>query len=241
MTIKLYLDNAYLKECNAKIIDKFERDNKTNIILDKTIFFPSQIAGQAGDSGQINGIEVENVYEDKGKIVHTLIREINSTSVNLKIDWDKRFDNMQQHMAEHLLTYAFEHLYNANRKNFNLGKEFSTIDLELKKLDDNIINLVEDYVNRIVFSAFDIYSRFIPKSEAEKNGIKISAKVTSEEIRIVEINSFFKKACLGTHLYNTGEIGLIKVIDYEEINNLYRIKFLAGFRTLHYFRQKWLQ
>ncbi|NLM06985.1 MAG: alanyl-tRNA editing protein [Tissierellia bacterium] len=238
MTIKLYLDNAYLKECNAKIVEKFERENKTNVILDKTVFFPSQVAGQAGDSGEINGIEVENVYEDKGKIVHTLVRDINSTSVNLKIDWEKRFDNMQQHMAEHLLTYAFEHLYKANRKNFNLGKEFSTIDLEIKNLDYNIINLIEDYVNRIVFSAFKIHSRFIPKPEAGRNGIKLSPKVTADEIRIVEIDSFFKKACLGTHLNNTGEIGLIKIIGTEEIDNLKRIKFLAGFRTLYYFREK---
>ena len=104
MTEKVYLENPYLRQIDARIVDKKYVNNKYYIKTNKTIFYPNLAGGQPGDKGTINGIEVLDTYEEDHDIIHVLKDNVHSDKVQLSIDWENRFDYMQQHFGQHLLS-----------------------------------------------------------------------------------------------------------------------------------------
>lgn len=230
MTEKVYLDKPYLKELYGRIVDKTYRDNKYYIITDKTIFHPHLIGGQPRDKGTINGIELIDIYQDKGRVVHVIDENISSDTVMMKLDWSYRLDFMQQHSGQHLLSSSFYRLFNSKTIDFFIGEEKSYIDIDLKNISYDDIYKVEDFANRIVFSNFNIESYTV------KN--QTSPKATDSNIRIVEIDGIDFSPCDGCHLKNTGEIGLIKVINYKNMEKFTRIEFLCGYRALYDYRKR---
>lgn len=237
MANKLYLDNPYLREIDSRIVDKTYEDGKYYIKLNRTIFYPHLSGGQPGDKGTINGIEVLEVYEEDSEIIHVVKENIQSDKVTLSIDWENRLDNMQQHTGQHLLSAAFYKLYNGETIGFHLGHDYVYIDVTLPDITEDEMEKIEIYTNRIISSNFEIKSYYVEKNEIDKIPVRKHPSVNSN-IRIVEIDNIDFSPCAGTHLRNTGEIGLIKIRKWEKYKGNIRIEFVCGIRALFDYRWK---
>ena len=231
MTERLYLNNPYLRQIDARIVEKIYRNNKYYIKTDKTIFYPNLAGGQPRDKGTINGIEVLDAYDEEDDIVHVVKDNIHSDKVVLSIDWDNRFDYMQQHSGQHLLSAVFYKLFNGETVGFYIGKEYVYIDVNLPEINSEEIAKVEEFANRIIFSNFQIKSYIIDKSDINKYPL-VKNSISNSKIRIVEIDGIDFSPCCGTHLRYTGEIGLIKIRKVEKHKGNSRVEFVCGNRAL---------
>lgn len=227
---KMFQDNSYLTELQSQVITCNKINEKFEVILDKTIFYPHLSGGQPRDIGTINDIKVIDVYEKDEEIVHITSKPINNPAV-LKIDWIKRFDYMQQHTGQHILTCAFDNLFDIKTLSFHLGEKYSTIDINTDNLTDDILQSVEIYANKVVYtnSKIDVFN--IPYDEASKMNLRKNPP-KKDIIRIVKISDFDVNACGGTHTSTTGEVGTIKIRRYEHHKGGTRVEFVCGYRAL---------
>lgn len=231
MTQKLYMENPYLRELEADVLDKKFRNNKYYIRLNRTIFYPDLAGGQPGDKGTINGIEVEKSYEENGEIIHILNENFTGNKIKMVIDWENRLDLMQQHTGQHLLSSSIYRLFSGETIGFHLGRDYVYIDLTLDKLSQDDIEKIEILANKIICSNFDIKSYFVDDVQLSKIPVRKPSTVNSQ-IRIVEIDSIDYSPCGGTHLKNTGEIGMIKIRKWEKYKEGIRVEFVSGNRAL---------
>lgn len=236
MTEKLFYDDPYLKECQANIVEIINEDNNILVVLDKTIFYPEG-GGQPSDTGKINDIKVTYVFEKNGTIYHQVERTPETKSVLCKIDFDRRFDHMQQHSGEHLLSGAILKLYGGNNKGFHLGVDYVTVDIDMNEIDENMINKIEEEVNNYIYLNESFKTYIVSKSECEKIPLRKQINV-EEDIRIVEAKDMDCCACCGTHVLKTGEIGIVKIIKTEKYKGMTRIYFKCGKRALKDFENK---
>ena len=227
MTTKFYLDNPYVREIEGRIVDKAYRNGKYYLKLNRTIFYPHLSGGQPGDIGTINGVAIEEVYEEGKDIIHVVSKNIHSNKVTLNIDWKNRLDNMQQHTGQHLLSASFYKLYNGETIGFHLGKDYVYIDVDLPSLTDEEAKRIEIFANKIITSNFEIKAYYAKNNEIEKIPVRKKPTVKSN-IRIVEIDNIDFSPCAGTHLRNTGEIGLIKIRKWESYKENIRVEFICG-------------
>ncbi|HZK33121.1 MAG TPA: DHHA1 domain-containing protein [Tissierellaceae bacterium] len=230
MTTKFYLDNPYVREIEGRIVDKAYRNGKYYLKLNRTIFYPHLSGGQPGDIGTINGVPLEEVYEEGKDIIHVVSKNIHSNKVTLNIDWKNRLDNMQQHTGQHLLSASFYKLYNGETIGFHLGKDYVYIDVDLPSLTDEEAKRIEIFANKIITSNFEIKAYYAKNNEIEKIPVRKKPTVKSN-IRIVEIDNIDFSPCAGTHLRNTGEIGLIKIRKWESYKENIRVEFICGNRA----------
>lgn len=233
MTERLYYEDSYLKEFKAKVLKKIKIDNQTAVVLDETAFYPTS-GGQPYDKGVIQDIPVVEVAEEGDEIIHILKKElkekINSEVVG-KIDWKRRFDHMQQHSGQHILSAAFEKLWNADTVSFYLGDEICTLDIMKDNITSEEVKKAEILSNNIVLENKPIKVYFVNQERAnELNLRKIPPQ--KEDIRIVEIKDFDICACCGTHCGTTGEVGLIKILKWEKRGVKIRLDFICGKRSL---------
>lgn len=231
MTEKIYLENPYLRQIEARITEKKYMNNKYYIKTNKTIFYPNLAGGQPGDKGTINGVEVLDTYEDGIDIVHVVKENIHSDRVQLSIDWNNRFDYMQQHSGQHLLSSVFYKLFNGETIGFYIGKEYVYIDIDIPKITEEEIEKIEEFANKIIFSNFSIKSYIVEREDMDKLPVRKDPVVNSN-IRIVEIDGIDFSPCCGTHLRNTGEIGMIKIRKVESYKGNIRVEFVCGNRAL---------
>ena len=231
MTKKVYMDNPYLKELDAFIIDKKKKDNTYHIKLDKTIFYPHLSGGQPGDQGTINGIEVLESYEENDDIIHVLKDDIHENKVQISIDFDNRLDMMQQHTGQHLLSSCFYRLFDAQTVGFHVGHDYVTIDVTMSELTEEDAEKIEIMANKMIWSNFNIKSYFPSQERLRKLPLRKMPTVT-KNIRIVEIDGFDYSPCGGTHLKSTGELGMIKIRKWEKYKGNSRVEFLCGNRAL---------
>lgn len=232
MTNKIYMENSYLRELEAEVLEKKYTNNKYYIKLNRTIFYPNLSGGQPGDKGTLNGVEILEAYEDGNDIVHVLNNNITGNKAIISIDWDNRLDLMQQHSGQHLLSSVFYKLYNGETVGFNISKEYVYIDITIPNLSEEEAEKVDYLANRIIYSNFNIKSYFASEEEIEKLPLRKLPTVSSN-IRIVEIDGIDFSPCGGTHLNNTGEIGIIKIRKWERRKGLIRVEFVCGNRALH--------
>lgn len=225
------MDNPYLKELDAFIIDKKKKDNTYHIKLDKTIFYPHLSGGQPGDQGTINGIEVLKSYEENDDIIHILKEDIDENKVQISIDFDNRLDMMQQHTGQHLLSSCFYRLFNAHTIGFHVGHDYVTIDITMNELTGEDVEKIEIMANKIIWSNFNVKSYFPSQQKLKKLPLRKMPTVT-KNIRIVEIDGFDYSPCGGTHLRSTGELGIIKIRKWEKYKGHIRVEFLCGNRAL---------
>ena len=231
---KLYYEDQYLKEFKGEVVEIKELDGKFHVALESTAFFPGG-GGQMADVGVIDGIKVLNVYEEEGKIYHVLEKEPKKLkNIICKIDWERRFDGMQQHLGQHLLSGCFYDLFGANTCGFHLGKEISTVDI-LGYLDEKTIREAEREANRLIFEGLEVRSYAPNKKELKKIKTRRVLPKTNEEIRIVEIIGLDVNACCGVHPKNTRELQLIKIRRWEKHKNATRIEYVAGKRAVEDF------
>jgi len=230
---RLYYEDPYLKEFKGKVLEKVRINDKSAIVLDNTCFYPTS-GGQPNDLGYIQSVPVIDVIEDKEKIVHVLKEDIEEKSGDTiigKIDWERRFDHMQQHSGQHILSAAFEKLLDADTVSFNLGNEICSIDIMKDNITSGEIKKIEELANNIVLKNLSIEVYFVEREDADKLNLR---KLPPEKgkIRIVEIKDFDICACCGTHCFTTGEIGLIKILKWENRGAKIRINFICGKRSL---------
>ena len=236
MTLKLFMKNPYIKEFTTKISKITEKENQYLIELEKTAFYPEG-GGQPTDIGLIGDSRVLHVFEENDRIIH-VVDTLPSTidKVICKIDWDRRFDFMQQHLGQHILSGAFEKLFDAHTVGFHLTETTLTIDID-KPLSNNDIETVEFYGNQIVFNDLQVSALFPDKQTLEDLPLRKQPKV-DENIRIVKIDDFDCTPCCGTHPNRTGEVGMLKVKKVEKHRGGLRIYFNCGNRAFQDYSQK---
>ncbi len=237
MTIKAYMDDSYLKEIKANVVLKVEKKGKYYVILDRTIFYPHLVGGQPRDKGTIEGIPVVDVYEENDNIVHVLEDDIYTDKVSLAIDWENRFDLMQQHSGQHLLSANLYSLYNANTDSFHFGEETVSINIDKESFSEKEARQVEFLTNKMILSNLKITSYYPDEEDLMDMAIrKMPKRDSSEDIRIVEIAGLDYSPCCGTHLSSTGEIGLIKIKRWHSNNGVTKLDFLCGNRAIRDYR-----
>jgi alanyl-tRNA synthetase len=235
MTKKLYYDSAYLAEWQTGISKTLEREDGYYVVLEETAFYPHG-GGQPCDEGYINGIPVLDVISEEDEVLHKLESLPEETKVTCQVDWNRRFDHMQQHSGQHLLSAVCRDLYQAMTVSFHLGTDYATIDVEQPELAPDQLASIESEVNRQIYQNRSIDSYFVTQEEMAHLQLVKQPKVT-ENIRIVEIKGVEYNACGGTHVSSTGEIGMIKLLKAEKQKGNTRIYFKCGYRALEEFNE----
>ncbi len=237
MTERLYYDDAYTTQFEATVIEQAEYGDKSALVLNQTYFYPTS-GGQPHDTGTINGLPVVDVIvrDEDGAILHLVdapappsLQQI----VSCEVDWTRRFDHMQQHTGQHILTQAFIQTAEAKTVSFHLSAENVTIDLDVNGLTDSQIEAAEQLANDVI-QADKSVSAVVRKAD-EQDGVrmrKMPKHVVTDGLRVVEIEGFDRTACGGTHVARTGELGLIKVIKLEKRGDKTRLEFRCGGRAL---------
>lgn len=228
MTERLYYNDCYLAEFDARVIEAGPEG--TRIVLDQTAFYPTS-GGQPFDTGMLNGVPVTAVEEDQdGRVVHLLASPLPAcTEVHGVIDWPRRFDHMQQHTGQHLLSAVFESLFGFCTVSFHLGSAASTIDLDTPAVAPDELAAAERRANELVWQDLPVTLSFEDSATAEE----LRREPQREGLlRIVTISGIDRSACGGTHVRSTGQIGAILLRRTEKIRGQTRVEFLCGGRAI---------
>ena len=231
MTDRLYYTDSYLREFPARVVAR-AADGRT-VYLDRTAFYPTS-GGQPFDTGTIAGVPVVDVVDEESRVAHRLDGTIGEDAVECAIDWERRFDHMQQHTGQHVLSAIFADIFGSKTVSFHLGTESSTIDLEGGPVDARIVREAERLANQVVTENRRVSVSF--EESAEASGLR-KASAREGTLRIVTIEGLDRNACGGTHLRATGEIGAVLLRKTERIRNSTRVEFLCGARAVRRARQ----
>jgi len=234
MTHRLYYDDSYTIRFEAHVVQRLESQGRPAVVLDRTYFYPMG-GGQPPDLGVIGGIDVLDVYprEDDHEVIHVLAAPLNHDTVICQVDWERRFDHMQHHTGQHILTRAFIEIAGADTVGFHLGEEVVTIDLDREALDEPVLQAAERLANQIVLENRPVTARLLGANEAADIRMrKTPDYIATDGLRVVEVDGFDLTACGGTHVARTGEIGQIKVLRAQKHRTGARIEFVCGWRAL---------
>ena len=230
MTKHLYYTNAKLCEFEAQIIERQDSERGPAIRLDRSAFYPTS-GGQPHDCGTINDVAVLDVWEDENKQVwHLLAQPLEGERAWGQIDWERRFDHMQQHSGQHLLSAAFVRALEAPTTSFHLGSAESTIDLAIPDLTWGAALEVEQQVNRVVWENRPVEVHTVDQQNIKDIPLRKAPQV-SGDIRVIWVPDYDASACGGTHVAQTGEIGLIKIVNLVRYKDGVRLSFLCGERA----------
>ncbi|MBO0958898.1 alanyl-tRNA editing protein [Neobacillus sp. MM2021_6] len=234
MKNRLYYQDAYIKSFTAHV-EKHEQDEngKWYAVLNETAFYPTG-GGQPHDTGIIADKKVVNVEEVNGEIRHYLEAPFQNGAeeVSGTLDWERRFDHMQQHAGQHILSAAFEQLFDYHTVGFHLGVDNLTIDLETDDLTREEVKKAEALANRIILENRQIETKWVTEEELSHYPLRKATKV-KEDIRLVIIPDFDYNGCGGTHPKATGEVRAIKVLDWERQRKKVRVQFACGERVVN--------
>lgn len=239
MSERLYYQNAYTAQFTATITERLAHNGSPAVVLDATYFYPAS-GGQPPDHGMLADAPVLDVFvrEDDGAVVHVLeSAPADGDTVQGVIDWGRRFDHMQHHTGQHILTRAFIDAAGAPTVSFHLGGDAATIDVDRADLDAATLHAVEELANAIVVKNLEVNAWFPTAAEIARLPLRKTPEIDGS-LRVVGIGSFDYTACGGTHVNITGEIGLIKIVRTEAYKGMTRITFLCGTRALHDYRHK---
>jgi alanyl-tRNA synthetase len=238
MEEKLYYHDAYIKEFSAELItQKEEESGRIYAILSQTAFYPTG-GGQPFDTGFLNGVEVVDVEEVDGEIRHYIKGKLaEGNPVEGAIEWDRRFDHMQQHAGQHILSASFEGLYGYKTVSFHLGKDTLTIDLDTENLSADEAAKVEELANQVILENRPIVTKWVDEEELKQYRLRKELSV-SNNIRLVIIPDFDYNGCGGTHPNSTAEIGSLKILGWERQKKMVRVEFVCGKRVLNKLGQK---
>ncbi|HRJ20224.1 MAG TPA: DHHA1 domain-containing protein [Bryobacteraceae bacterium] len=229
MTERLYYTDSYLPAFDATLLEA----RGDVVYLDRTAFYPTS-GGQLFDVGTLNGTRVREVTEEEdGRIAHHLESPLAPGPVHGEIDWPRRFDFMQQHTGQHLLSAVFEALSGFATVSVHFGEESATVDLATPALTPEQQRAVELRANEIVWENRPVTVEFVDAAEA--SGLR-KASEREGTLRIVTIADLDRSACGGTHVRATGEIGPIVLRRLDKIRGNVRVEFLCGRRALERLR-----
>jgi len=256
MTDRLYYADAYCRDFSATVTRVDRRDGRTIVVLDRTAFYPTS-GGQPFDLGILvappfqgggGGTErpalrvIDVLDEDDGSVAHVLDDGAPPAvggpavgqHVHGTIDWARRFDHMQQHTGQHVLSAAVDRLFGVRTVSFHLGREASTIDLA-RELSRDEIAAAETEANRVIWQNLSVSIRFVSAEEAASLPLR-KESLREGTLRLVEIEGFDLSACGGTHVERTGSIGVIATGAVERFKGGQRLEFFCGGRALDQFR-----
>lgn len=237
MTEKIYYTDAYIKEFDAEIISVTACfDGRFDVVLSATAFFPEE-GGQSADSGFIGNSRVLHAYEENLTVHHITDTHPGEGAVHCTIDFVDRFDKMQCHTAEHILCGIIHRLYGLENVGFHLGKDEITFDVD-GVLTREDLDRVEMMANEAVFANIPIETSFPRPDELPMLTYRSKLELT-ENVRIVKIGEVDTCACCAPHVSRTGEIGLIKILDFEKHRGGLRIRMVAGSRAVLDYRTKY--
>lgn len=233
---KGYLKDPYRLEFASTVREVVPLDEgRSGVYLEETLFYPES-GGQPSDRGVLGGKEVVDVREGEKGVLHVIEGALDAGArVEGLIDRVRRFDHMQQHSGQHLLSRAFLADLGLRTIGFHLGEETCTIDLDGETVASERIEEVERRVNELVWSDIPITDRTIVREEYEREAggdLRSRLPDEAESIRIVEIEGVDRSTCCGTHVRATGEIGLVKILRVERVKGGPRIEFVCGNRAL---------
>jgi len=259
-TTRLYQQDRYIKEWDAQITSVTEDNGSLIVTLDKSAFFPEG-GGQSCDLGMMGGYEVIDVQEKDEEVYHKVKPAEGENSADGKpaplqdgdavhcvLDWDRRFDNMQRHCGEHILSGIFFALFGGVNRGFHMGQDYMTVDISLEEDPDVKEITYEDALkaeleaNKVIWADEPVtVMHFESREEAEKMPLR-KALAFDEDITIVSVGSIENAAdwvaCCGTHPNTAGQVGLIKIYKVENYKGMFRIYFEAGARALNDYRAK---
>ena len=232
-TEKLFYKDQYIKEFEGKVLEVTERDGKFHVFLDKTAFFPGG-GGQASDLGTLDGKEVIDVIEEGDKIAHILNEKIEEGKVVKGIiDWNRRHDGMQQHLAQHVLSGCFFSMFNANTAGIHLGHDVSTVDI-IGNIREDMIKKAEKRANEVIKENHKVNFIMTDREKAQAMGLRRDLATDDNSIRVVQIEDLDINACCVVHPSNTLELQMIKIKGWVPHKGNTRIEFLAGDRAVSY-------
>lgn len=235
MTHRLYYTDSTL-EFDAVVTDCAVIDGRTIVTLDRTAFYPTS-GGQPFDTGTLGGAAVRDVIDgEDGTIGHVVDRAIEvGATVRGRIDAARRGDHRQQHTGQHILSAAFDTLFQARTVGFHMGAAVSSLDLD-KVVSAESLAAAEAEANRIVWENRPVSIRFVSEDEAATIALRKEPARTGP-LRIVEVDGFDHSACGGTHVARTGEVGVIAIRGWEKLRGGLRLEFVCGGRALREFRR----
>ena len=251
MTDRLYYTDPYLRAFDATITRVDRRGDRLAVTLDRTAFYPTS-GGQPFDTGRLGPHRVVDVVDDEdGSITHVveprtpnheprtdpepgILNLEPGQLVRCEIDWPRRFDHMQQHSGQHVLSAAFDKLFGVRTVSFHLGAEASTIDLARETTPAEIA-AAEAEANRIVWEDRPVAIRFVDAAEAARLPLR-KEPARGGTLRLIDVDGFDLSACGGTHVARSGAIGVIAAASWERYKGGQRIGFVCGGRALDGYR-----
>ncbi|MBR4194804.1 MAG: alanyl-tRNA editing protein [Oscillospiraceae bacterium] len=230
LTEKLYETNSYLKSFDAQVLTCEPVKDAYAVVLDRTAFYPEG-GGQPCDLGVLGGARVLDVQERDGVVVHSVDAPLSGT-VTGTIDWDRRFDLMQQHSGEHMISGTAHRLFGCENVGFHMGAELITIDFDRVVSMEELLT-VEAEVNQAIWLDQPVQVRYYD-SESDCPEDYRSKKAIAGRLRLVEFPGVDLCACCGTHVARTGEIGLVKLLSVVKFHQGVRIELVCGRRAYGY-------
>ncbi len=233
-TERLYYVDPYLREFTARILARETIGGRPALALDRTAFYPTG-GGQPHDTGTLVAADgtvaaVVDVSAGNGLIWHVVDSLPAGEAVQGRVDWERRFDHMQQHTGQHILSQAFIQTCDAETVAFHLGASYSTIDLNRTDLGPEALAAAEAAANAVVDAALPVTAAFVLPEELAGLPLRKPPKV-NEDIRVVQVAGYDWSACGGTHVANTAQVGLIKIVATERRGPELRVTFLCGRRA----------
>ncbi|MFJ8237905.1 alanyl-tRNA editing protein [Ureibacillus sp. NPDC094379] len=228
-----YYQDSMIKDFTAEVVRTgVELDGRPYVVLSNTAFYPTG-GGQPHDTGFINELKVIDVEKVDEEIRHYIEGELSSLTEEVRgvLDWDRRFDHMQQHTGQHILTAAFVELFDFATVSFHLGSELVTIDLNTEIITDEQLALAENRANEIILENRPIETKWVTKEELSNYHLRKDVAV-DEDIRLVIIPDFDYNGCGGTHPNSTGLVSSIKIMGTEKMKKNIRVSFVCGKRVL---------
>lgn len=233
MTDRIYYTDPYCRSFRATVTRSFEHGGRPAVTLDRTAFYPTS-GGQPFDNGQLGGAEVVDVI-DEDAVIHILASPLSSGgTVAGGVNWARRFDHMQQHTGQHLLSAALDRLFENPTVSFHMGTEDSTIDVARDMSPADIERAVE-VANEVVWEDRPISIRFVTWEEAITLPLR-KDPARAGMLRLIEISDFDLSACGGTHVSRTGAVGSIAVLATERHRGGMRLTFVCGRRSVRALR-----
>lgn len=233
-TERLYYNDSHLTKFEARVLESTGRVSGWSAIkLDRTAFYPTG-GGQPSDTGAINGARVIECIdeEDEGvtHVVHGATFDVGQI-VKCVVDWERRFDHLQQHTGQHILSQAFVKLFDADTHGFRMMETISEIDVALEDPTDSKIERAVELANKIIWENHPVKIRNVSDEEAASMPLRKESS-RQGELRLIEIEDFDLTPCGGTHAKQTGEVGIIVVRSWSRAKGMTRVEFAAGKRAL---------
>jgi alanyl-tRNA synthetase len=229
LTERLYHDDAYLLEFDARVLETVTHEGRPAVVLDRTAFY-AESGGQPCDTGTLGASRVVAVLESGGRVLHVLETPVATDRVHGVVDASRRHDHRQQHHGQHLLSRALVEVASARTVSFHLGEASCSVDLD-REVGDAALDAAEALANRVIREARPVGVRTVSRAQAEGLGIQVPDEA-GDSVRLVGAEGFDLQPCGGTHPRTTAEVGLVVVLGCEKYKGGTRVRFVCGDRGL---------